>query len=138
MTFLRKHQVVGHTNRDGLWEYNRVHEEGVNWSKAANVQVYVNTTIMVEDKVANSVCTLNWVAVVVERIEEPRIVFRNKFAGASICPEHVSAVSWIKVRGDADGWTGINELTSRASCPCMPGIYRANGGEEYLFSMFDG
>lgn len=94
MALLCKHQVVGHTNGDGLWEEHRVREEGIDRSKTTNVQVDINAPVVIEDKVANGVCTLNWVAVVVKCIEEPRIVFSNKFARDSVCPEHISTVRW--------------------------------------------
>lgn len=53
---------------------------------------------MVEDKVTNSIGTLNSVGVSIEGIQEPVVVFGNEFTSTCVCPEHVFAVEESKLR----------------------------------------
>lgn len=54
--------------------------------EAAYVEVHVDTAIVVEDKVANSVRPLDRIRVRIKRVEKPTIMLRNELARAGICP----------------------------------------------------
>ena len=71
VTFFCKHKVVRDANRNGFWKDDGVYEERVYWAKASNIQIDINTSIMVENKVTDSVGTLYGICVVVKGIEKP-------------------------------------------------------------------
>ena len=66
MPFLRKHEVIGNTDRYCFGEDDGVYEEGVEGTKAADVQIDVHAAIVMEDEVSNGVGSLNGVGVCVE------------------------------------------------------------------------
>ena len=92
MVLLGKHEVVGYANWDRPGKDDGEGEQRVDWALAANVNVHVDTTIMVEDEVADGVGTLDGVLVRVKGIEEPGVLGRDELARAGVCPEHVLAV----------------------------------------------
>jgi hypothetical protein len=75
-----KDEVIRNTDGDGLWEYNGVCEEGIEWLCAANVEIEVDTAIVVEDEVSDGIGTLDGVGVAVKGREEPWVVFFNELA----------------------------------------------------------
>lgn len=71
VAFFCKHKVVRDANGNGFRKDDGVYEERVYWAKASNIQIDINTSIMVENKVTDSVGTLYGVCVVVKGIEKP-------------------------------------------------------------------
>jgi hypothetical protein len=89
MALFGKHEVIGHSNGDRLWEDDGVDEQRVERTYAPNIEVEIDATVVVENKVADGVCSLDGVRVVIEGVEEPRIVLGNEVARLFVCPEHV-------------------------------------------------
>lgn len=87
----RKDEVVGNTDRNGLWKNDRVYQERVERPQATNIKVEIYTSVMVQNEVTNHIGALDNVLIVVEGIKKPRIMFCNKLARAGICPQHVLA-----------------------------------------------
>jgi hypothetical protein len=86
MLFFGEHEIVRDTDGDGARQDDGKDEERVQPTKAAYVEVHVYTTIIVEDKVANSVRPLDRIRVRIKRVEKPTIMLRNELARAGICP----------------------------------------------------
>ena len=110
VTLLGKHEIVGDANRNGFGEDDGVGEERVEWAETADVQVEIDTSIMVQNEITNSVGTLNSVGVTVEGIQEPVVMFSDEFTGTCICPELVFAAGESKLKRE-DNWG--REHTSR-------------------------
>ena len=91
MVLFGEHEVVGHSNRDGLGEDDGMDEKGVQAAVAAHVKVDVDAAIVVQDEIADSVGSLDRVGVSVERIEEPAVVLSDEFASTLVCPQNVLA-----------------------------------------------
>lgn len=121
---LGEHQVVGDTDGDGFWENDGVLEEGIHGSQAADIQVDVDTAIVVQHKVANGVGTLDRVLVMFKRIEEPWVMGSNEFARGGVCPELVFAAGGENGRRDRE----TEARTSRASCRDMPARWASSVG----------
>ena len=62
-------------------------EEGVKSTVAAIIQVHIGAAVVREDEVADGVGTLNRERVVVEGLDEPRILCGNEFTRFRIGPE---------------------------------------------------
>lgn len=86
VAFLRKYKVVGDPNWNSLGEDHRIDEERIHGAYAADIEVQVNATVIVKNKIPNCISTLDGVGIVVESFEEPRIFLSNELAGARICP----------------------------------------------------
>ena len=91
--FFREHEVIGDSNGYRFWEDDREYEERVERAKAADVQIDVHASIVVEDKVPNCVSPLDGVRVCVERVEEPGIVAVNKLPRTRVRPKHILAAT---------------------------------------------
>lgn len=68
MTLFREHEVIGNTNRYRFGEDNWEYEERVERAKAADVQIDVHASIVVENEIPNCVGSLNRVRVCVEGV----------------------------------------------------------------------
>ena len=75
-----KHKVVRNANGNGLWKDDGEYEERIDWAKASNIQIDIDTSIMIENKVPNSVSTLDGICIIVKGIEKPRIMLCDKFS----------------------------------------------------------
>lgn len=89
MVFLCEHEIVGHTDRDGSGEDDGECKQRVYWALAADVQIHVDSTIVVQDEIADSVSTLDGIGVAVEGFQKPRVLLGDELARAGICPEYV-------------------------------------------------
>ncbi|KAI3475437.1 hypothetical protein L1887_63205 [Cichorium endivia] len=89
-----EHDVVGDADGDGLGEDDLEAEEGVEAAEAANVEVHVDAAVVVEDKVADGVGTLDGVRVGVKDGEEPVVVLFDEASRRGVGPEHVFVV-WV-------------------------------------------
>jgi len=92
MVLLGKHKVVGNADRDGARQNDGVDKQWVDALETADVEVEINTAVVVEDKVADCVCALDRVLVCVEGGQKPGVVGCQEVAGFYVCPEHVFAV----------------------------------------------
>jgi len=68
MPFFSEHEVIGNANRYRFGEDDWEHEEGVEGAKAADVQIDVHATVVVEHKISNGVGTLDGVGVGVKGV----------------------------------------------------------------------
>jgi hypothetical protein len=91
MTLGGKHEVVGHADRDCLWEDDLVVEQGIESVKTADVEVEVNAAVMKEDEIADGVGALDGPLVAVKRAEEPRVMLLDEVTRRLVCPEDVLA-----------------------------------------------
>lgn len=91
VSLLSKDEVVGNADRNGLWENDGEMEQRIHGPLAANVQVDVDATIVVQDKVPDHVCALDSIWVVVVGVEEPRVMFSNELPRRFVRPELVLA-----------------------------------------------
>jgi hypothetical protein len=91
MALCGEHKVVRNPDWDGFRENDLVLEQRVHTSNAPNVEVQVNPTIMMEDKVADSVRTLDRVLVAIKRVQKPRVEFFEERTGRLVRPKHVFA-----------------------------------------------
>jgi hypothetical protein len=82
----RKHEVVRDADGYGTREDDGKDEEGVQRTKATNVEVHVNTAIMVEDEVADGIRPLDSIGVRIKLVEKPAVILRDKLARTGICP----------------------------------------------------
>lgn len=96
VSLFSKHEVIGDSHRNGLGKDDGVDEERVQWSQATHVKVQVDTAVVVKHEIANRVCSLDWIGVPVESVQEPRIVLCDEFARAGVCPEHIFAVLCVR------------------------------------------
>jgi hypothetical protein len=58
VVFLCKHKVVRYTNGNSFRKNDGVYEERIHWTKASNIQIDINTSKIMENKVPNGVGTL--------------------------------------------------------------------------------
>ena len=86
MALFCKYEVVGDTDGDCFWQDYGIYEERVEGSGASDVEVHIDAAIMVQDEVADGVCTLDGICIVVKGIEEPRVMLGDKLAGTGVCP----------------------------------------------------
>lgn len=86
VSFRTGHEVVTDADRDSLGEGDLEPEERVDVAVATNVEVHVNTPVVVQDEVADSVCALDVVLIPVEGGEEPGIVLCNELSGHGVGP----------------------------------------------------
>jgi len=84
--FFREHEIVRDADGYGARQDDRKDEKGIQSTKAANVEVHVDATIMMKDKVANGIRPLDTIRVRIECVEEPTIILCNELAGTGICP----------------------------------------------------
>lgn len=91
MSFHREHEVVGHADGDRFGQDYFVVKEGVYPSQAADIEIHVNSAIVVEHKIPDSICALYRILVVVECLEEPHVVVFNKLPRGLVGPQHVFA-----------------------------------------------
>ena len=66
-----KHKVVGNANGNGFWKDDRVYEKRIDWPKASDIQIDIDASKMIENKVANGVGALNRISIIVKGIEKP-------------------------------------------------------------------
>ena len=116
MPLLGKHEVIGNADRYRFGEDDGVCEEGVEGSKATNVQIDVHAAIVVEDEIPNGVGSLDGVGVSVEGVQEPGVMLGNEHPGTRVRPEHILAKNdaFSTRRANEKGSRG-DKLTSRAS-----------------------
>lgn len=76
----RVHRRQGHAS-----DLN-VRESGGERGKTYIVQVNIDAAEVSQHEVSNGVCTLNWLRVIVESVEEPWVFGSNKFPGLGVCP----------------------------------------------------
>jgi hypothetical protein len=86
MFFFRKHEIVRDPDGYGARKNDGKDQKWIHTTQATNVEVDVDTAVMMEDKVANGVRPLDRIWVRIKRVEEPTVVLRNKFAGTSVGP----------------------------------------------------
>jgi hypothetical protein len=91
MPLLSKDKVVGDADGVCLWENDGKVEEGIHGPLTANVEVDIDATIVMQNKIPDHVGTLDGIWVVVVGVEEPRVMFRNELPGRIVCPELVLA-----------------------------------------------
>lgn len=141
----REHEVIGNTNRYGFWEDNWEYEERVERAKAADVQIDVHPSIMMEDKIPNCVGSLNGVRVCVECVQEPGIVLGNELSRTRVRPEHILAVTdtlsiaragggGVSLVGHHFPATVRNALPPRRQDICFPGLVQ-NAWNTFNFSV---
>ena len=82
----RKHEIVRDADGYGAREDDGKYEEGIQATKATNVEVQINAAVMVKDKEADSIRPLDCIGVGVERVEEPTVILCNELAGTGVCP----------------------------------------------------
>jgi hypothetical protein len=97
MPFFGEHEVIGNANRYRFREDNWVHEEGVEGTEAADVQIDVHAAIVVEDEIANGIGPLNRVGVGVECVKKPGIVLGYELPRTRVCPEHILAGNTVSI-----------------------------------------
>jgi len=68
MPFFREHEVIGDANGYGFREDDWEDEERVEGTKAANIQVDVHASVVVENEIANGVGSLNGIGISVEGV----------------------------------------------------------------------
>ena len=78
MALFSKHDVVGYAYWDGLWKDDGVYEEGIKRTTATDIEIEIHASVVMQDEVADCVCSLNWIIVSVERIQEPRIMMSDE------------------------------------------------------------
>lgn len=78
VTLLCEDEVVGDADRIGYGKNDGVGEKGINRADTSNVEVHVNTAVMIEDEVPNDVCTLNRIGVAVKSVKEPWILLSDE------------------------------------------------------------
>ena len=86
MFFFGKHEVIGDTNGDGAREDDRKDEERIHTTNTSNVEVHIDTAIMMKDKIADGVRPLDGIGVRIKGVEKPMIMLRNELARACVCP----------------------------------------------------
>jgi len=86
MSFCREHEVIGNTHRNCLGEDDGVGEEWIHTTKTPNVQIDINATKVMEDKITDGISTLNVILIPVKGLEEPRVMLCNKSSGANVGP----------------------------------------------------
>lgn len=86
MSFCREHKVIGNTHRNSLGKCDRVGEERIHATKTPNVQININATKVVEDKITDGIRTLDVVLVTVKGLKEPRVILCNKSSRTVISP----------------------------------------------------
>lgn len=91
MMLLGEHKVIGYTDRLGSGENDGVDQERVHGAETTDVEVDVDTAIVVEDEVADNVGSLDGVCITVEGVEEPTVVLGDELTGTGIGPKHVLA-----------------------------------------------
>lgn len=80
MAFGGEHEVVGDPDRNSLGEDDGMNKELVHWAEAADVQVDVNPSVVMQHEVSNGVGALYHVWVVVISVQKPRIVLLDKLS----------------------------------------------------------
>lgn len=80
------HCVVGNSGGYGAAHPGRVGEERVETSVTAVVEVNIDSAVVGEDEIADGVCALNWIGVVIEGLDEPGIFFQYESARFFVCP----------------------------------------------------
>lgn len=117
VSFFCEHEVIGNANRYRFGEDDRENEERVEGSKAADVQIDIHASIVVEDKIPNGVGSLNGIRVGVEGVQEPGIVFCYELSRTRVRPKHILAAA----DTFSIAWAGPKkkkDLTSLASLLC--------------------
>lgn len=61
--FLSEHKVIRNSHRDSLGKDDGVYEKGIEWSQTTHVKVKIYSAIVVKDKVANGIGTLDRICV---------------------------------------------------------------------------
>ena len=74
VALLGKHKVIGDAHRDGFGENDGKHEERVEWSQTADVEIQIHTSIVMEQEVPDSVRALDRIGIGVKRRQEPGIM----------------------------------------------------------------
>lgn len=80
MALGREHQIVANANWDGLWEDDRILEQGIEWSDAPHVKIQVHAAVVVQDEIPDGVRALYGVGVPVEGGKEPRVLLGDEFS----------------------------------------------------------
>jgi len=88
----RTHGIVRDTSGNGAANPSWVGKKRVETAVASIVQVNVDSTKVVEDKVANSIGALDGVGVAVESLEEPWVFLSDKLARLLVGPQLVLVV----------------------------------------------
>lgn len=91
MALLGEHEIIGDADGNGTGKDDGVGEEGIERADATNVEVNVNTTVMIEYEVPDGVGPLDGVGVAVKCVEEPRVLICYELAGTRVCPQFVLA-----------------------------------------------
>lgn len=102
MVFLCEHKVVGDSQRVRPRQNDREGEQGVHRTKTANVQIDVDTTVVIQDEVTDSISALDRIRVAVEGLEEPGVLLRDELARGNVSPESVLAVDDANECGKAE------------------------------------
>lgn len=113
-----------------------MYQEGIHGFSATNVQIQVDTPIIVENKIPNDIGSLDRIVIVVISIEKPGIVSCDEFTRAGVCPQLVFAtisVRWCTYMRVVCGC----QHTNPASYRDKPGKLASNEQATSLTSMFD-
>ena len=66
-----KHKVVRNPNGNSFGKDDGVYEEGIDRAKASNIQIDIDASEMIENKVPDGVSTLYGIRIIVKGIEKP-------------------------------------------------------------------
>lgn len=80
MAWNRAHSIIGDTSRKSPTDPGRVGEQRVETAVASIVEVDINTSKVVQDKVTDGVGALDGVRVAVEGLEEPWVSDASQFS----------------------------------------------------------
>lgn len=87
------HCIVRYSSGDGATDPGWVGKERVEATFAAVVKINVNPSVVREDEIADRVCALDGVWVIVESLEKPGVSLHDESAGLFICPELLDHIS---------------------------------------------
>jgi len=86
VSLFRKYEIIRDADGYGAREDDGEDEKGVQPTKAANVEVHVDATVVMKDEVANRIRPLDSIGVRIKRVEEPTVILCNELAGTGVCP----------------------------------------------------
>lgn len=99
VALLGHHDVVRDADGHGGGEDDVEVEEGIHALLAPDVEVHVDASVVVEDKVPDGVGALDRVGVAVERREEPRVMRGDELARRGVGPEDILTAAPRQKRG---------------------------------------
>jgi hypothetical protein len=87
----REDEVVAYAHRPRFGENDLEAKKRVHSPSATNVEIHVDSTVFVEDKVSDGICSLNCVGIRIEDGQEPGVILGDEGTRRSIRPKHVLA-----------------------------------------------